>query len=231
MDVKIAGIGQFDNINAQVDPMHRALRMNIRPPDAGFLGSYSQSFASGVMAAGLAAGSPVFSFRWSFTPFIVIIRKVRITAGTDSTAFAQGSVILDLIRATSFTVQDTGGATISLVGKSGVRATRMAASQIQIAASAIGNIAIAGTATLTAGTRTLDSNPLGVLVSSVGAVPANGVILPPGLLWDGSDPRKVDLELANNEGLVVRATVPATGTWKFGIDIDWDEVDPRAYFL
>jgi hypothetical protein len=30
--------------------------------------------------------------------------------------------------------------------------------------------------------------------------------------------------LAQNEGFVVRATVPATGTWQFGITVAWAEV-------
>ena len=25
-------------------------------------------------------------------------------------------------------------------------------------------------------------------------------------------------------------TVPITGTWKFGVEVDWDEVDPARYF-
>jgi hypothetical protein len=32
------------------------------------------------------------------------------------------------------------------------------------------------------------------------------------------------LLLAQNEGFVVRATVPATGTWQFGVTVVWTEV-------
>lgn len=230
MDVSIKGVGTYDNVEQQVDPGHKAARVSIRPPEVGIGGSYSIALASGVMAAGLAAGSPIFAFRWSAAGFIAIVRKVRFTAGTDGTAFAQGSVIIDLIRAYNFTVQDTGGATLTVAGKSGARSLRFNPSQIQIAASATGNIAVANTATLTAGTRTLDNNPMGVLIGSVGAVPANFPTTQPGLLFDGTDPRKADLELGLSEGFVIRATVPATGTWKFGVEVDWDEVDPARYF-
>jgi len=230
MDVSLKGVRTYDDVKAQIDPTHRAIRVSVRPPEVGVFASVSIALVSGVMAAGLAAGSPIYAFRWTASGILAIIRRVRLTAGTDATAFAQGSTIFDLIRATGFTVQDTGGAVISIAGKSGVRGTRMNPGQIQIAASATGNIAIANTATLTAGTRTLDNNPMAALVGSVGAVPANFPVAQPGLLWDESDPRKASLELAQNEGFIVRATVPATGTWKFGVELDYDEVDPARYF-
>jgi hypothetical protein len=224
------GYGVYNNVNQQIDPQHHAARVSVRPADPGVFGQYSIALASGVMAAGLAAGAPIFAFRWATNAIIALIKRVRFTAGTDGTAFAQGSVIIDLIRATGFTVQDTGGATISLAGKSQVIAQRMGASQIQIAASATGQIAVANTATLTAGTRTLDNNAMGILVSSVGAVPANYVTPLPGLLLDRSHIGDNPLELVQSEGFVIRATVPATGTWKFGVEVDWDEVDPARYF-
>lgn len=225
------GYGVYENINQQIDPMHHAARVSVRPSDPGVYGEYSFAVNSGVMAAGLAANSPVFAFRWASNSIMALIKSVRFTAATDVTAFAQGAVIIDLIRATGFTVQDTGGASISLAGKSqALSQSRMAASQIQIAASATGQIAIAGTATLTAGTRVLDNNAMGILVSSVGAVPANFVSMQPGVLLDRLDPRKHPLELALNEGFVIRATVPATGTWRFGVEMDWDEVDPARYY-
>ena len=32
------------------------------------------------------------------------------------------------------------------------------------------------------------------------------------------------LVLAQNEGFVIRATVPATGTWQFGCTVTWTEL-------
>lgn len=225
-----SGFGVYENVQAQVDKTHAALRVSLRPNEKGVCGSYSQAFVSGVMAAGLAAGSPIFAFRWASGLVNCLVRRVRLTAGTDGTAFAQGSTIFDLIRATGFSVQDTGGAVISLVGKSGARSSRFGASQQQIAATATGNIAVAGTATLTAGTRTLDSNPMSVLVGSVGAVPANFPLSSNGLLIDPAEAGRDPLELVTSEGFVIRATVPITGTWKFGVEVDWDEMDPARYF-
>lgn len=228
--MKIFGFGVYENVQSQVDKTHAAMRVSVRPAEKGVLGSYSVGLVSGVMAAGLAAGSPIFAFRWGAGASNALVRRVRLTAGTDATAFVQGATIFDLIRATGFTVQDTGGAAISLAAKSQARSSRFGASQIQIASSAVGNIAIAGTATLVAGTRALDSNPMSVLVGSVGAVPANFPLSSNGLLIDPAEAGRDPLELVNSEGFVIRATVPITGTWRFGVEVDWDEVDPARYF-
>jgi hypothetical protein len=37
-------------------------------------------------------------------------------------------------------------------------------------------------------------------------------------------PGEHPLILAQNEGIVIQATVPATGTWQFGVKIDWTEI-------
>lgn len=216
-------------ILARIDPIHKALRVSIRPVDTTGGGAYKIALVSGVMTAGLAAGSPIVAFRWTAPSINALIRGVRFTAATDATAFAQGATIIDLIRATNFTVQDTGGAVISLAGKSQAKSTRFNASQIQIAASAVGNIAVAASVTLTAGTRTLDNNAMAALVGSVGAVPANFVTAQPGALYAPTEAGLNPLELQANEGLVIRATVPITGTWRFAVEIDWDEVDPTKY--
>lgn len=230
--MKIFGFGIFENVQTQVDKTHAALRASIRPIEKGIGGSYSIALASGVMAAALAAGSPIVAFRWSAANLNALVRKVRLTANTDATAFAQGSTIFDLIRATKLPAQYTGGAVVTLSGKDQARSTRMPASQQQISNTATGNIAIASTATLVAGTPapTLDSNPMGILVGGAGANPAIQLVPPPGYLIDPTELAREPLELQAGEGFVIRATVPATGTWKFGIEIDVDEIDPARYF-
>lgn len=230
-DVVIKGAGVTGSVEAQVDRTHGALRTSLRPAEVGVLGSYAQSFNSGVMAAGLAAGAPIFTMRWTSQQVWALVKRVRLTADTDGTAFAQGSTIFDLIRATGFTVQDTAGVALTMAGKSGAKSTRYAPSQIQIAASATGNFAIANTATLTAGTRTLDSNPLHIIVGGAGANPSISLVgTTGGLLIDPTETARQPLELQNNEGFVIRATVPGTGTWKFGVEVEWDEIDPARYF-
>lgn len=228
--MKIFGFGIFENVQAQVDKTHAALRTSLRPAEPGVLGSYTLALPSGVMAAALAAASPIFAYQWLNKNVNTLIRRVRLIATTDGTAFAQGSAIFDLIRASAFTAQYTGGQTLNLLGKSNARATRFAPSQQSINNSAVGAIAVANTATLVAGTPapTLDNNALGILLGSVGASPA--VQLASGYLIDPTETARTPFELTLNEGFVIRATVPATGTWKFGVEIDWDEIDPSKYY-
>jgi hypothetical protein len=226
-----AGSGGNAAVEAQVDPTHKAARVSLRPIEPGVLGSYQAAFVSGLMAAGLAAGSPIFAFRWTTAGLICIPRRVRLVAMTDATAFAPGSSIFDLIRASSFSAQYTGGAVVNLLGKSNVKATRMGASQQQINNLAIGNIAVASTATLVAGAPapTLDNNAMSILLGSVGAFPLAWLTPHIGYLIDPTEAVRTPLELMLNEGFVIRATVPITGTWKFGVEVDWDEVDPAVW--
>lgn len=225
------GAGSNDDVLAQVDRVHRATRVSLRPTEAGVNGSYSQAFSSGVMAAGLAAGVVIFCWRWGFPSLNCLIKRVRITAGTDTVAFAQGSTIFDLIHG-MIPAQYTNGQVISLVGNSGARSQRFLPSVQQIVNTATGAIAIANTAALVAGVPapSFDNLAMSVLVGSVGAVPLCYPVPQPGYLIDPTDTTRQPLELPNADGFVIRATVPGTGTWKFGVEVDWDEIDPTKYF-
>lgn len=227
------GTGVYSTSVQQVEPSFGAARTTLRPPEIGVGGAFKVALTSGIMAAGLAAASPIFAFRWTDTGMNCWVRRVRITGGTDATAFAQGSAVFDVVRASVFAAQYTGGQTVTLTGKSQQMASRMAPTRQQIAATAVGNIAVANTAALAAGAPapTLDNNALGVLIGSVGAAPATILVPQPGLLIDPTDPAGWPLELAANEGFVVRATVPGTGTWKFGVEVDYLEFDPQRFYL
>ena len=85
---------------------------------------------------------------------------------------------------------------------------------------------IANTLTLTAGTRTLDSQALAAVQFTV-STETTKTYLDHLEIWDsascggGGGP----LILANDEGFVLRASVPATGTWQGIVEIDWREVE------
>jgi hypothetical protein len=231
MKVSLGGSGLNKDVEMQVDPSHRAARVSLRPIEVGLYGSYAIGLTSGVMAAALAAGSPIVAFKWSTPGLTCRVTKVRLTANTDATAFAQGSTIFTLTRASALPAQYTGGASVTLIGKDQVRSSRFSPSAQQIAASAVGNIAIASTATLVAGTPapTLDDNAMHVLVGGAGANPAIALVPAPGFLIDPTEAGRQTLDLINGEGFVIKATVPATGTWKFGVEIEWDEIDQMRY--
>jgi hypothetical protein len=178
------------------------------------LGSYCMGASTGTMAAGLAGGSPVYSFRYGGAN-LAIIRKVSIEADDVTTAFVAGTAKFDLIAARSFTASDTGGTSPTLTGNNGKLRT-------SFATTAISDLRISSTATLTAGTRTLDAQPLATISFAI-STNIDAVLLPTTDLIRqnvGESP----LVLATNEGFVIQATVPGTGTWFTSVRTCWDEV-------
>jgi hypothetical protein len=100
----------------EVEAGTKAARVTLRPEDYGALGIYSLAPSNGAsaMAAGLAAASPIFSFRWGNASNLALIKRVVFSAGNGVTAFAAGIAKFDLIAARSFTVNDTGGVSVFL---------------------------------------------------------------------------------------------------------------------
>jgi hypothetical protein len=174
--------------------------------------------ASSVMAAGLAGGAPIYSFRWGVptTPNLkVALRRIRISAGDTSAAFTAGTFTFQLIIARSFTASDSSGTGIAPVNNDGKLNTLYAKSQIA-------DLRIASTAALTAGTRTLDAQALSSLTTSDQATAGNSILAPIDM-FTGYAAGEQPIILASNEGFVIAATVPATGTWSFSVETNWEE--------
>lgn len=194
-----------------------------KPTDTDTLGQYSWGGFTGVLPAALGAGSEIFQFRWTHATNLAAIRKVRISACVSTTFFAAGvPVQIDLMKATAWTVAGTLGTAIAPAAML-KRRTSMGSSFV-----VSGDMRIATTAALGAGTKTLESLALAA-VAAPGPITGslNGQIIAPGtVLWeaevgDGEHP----LVLATNEGFVIRSVaVPATGTWMAAVSIDWWEV-------
>lgn len=220
MAIQIQGNG---GTVAEVDgTTFRAQRVTPRPVDHGSLGAYAYGGFTGVLPAALGANSEIYQFRWAHATNLAVIRKVRISASVTTTFFAAGVPIqIDLIKSTAWTVAGTGGTAITMAALL-KRRTSMGSSLLTA-----GDMRIATTAALGAGTKTLETLSLGSIVAA-GPITAslNGVIIAPGtILWqaevgDGEHP----LVLAQNEGFSVRSVaVPATGTWQAAINVDWAE--------
>ena len=207
----------------QVGGEHQAGRTENRPIDAAGLGHYHYAGFTGILPAALAANSEIFQFRWADATRFAVIRKINISACVTTTFFAAGvPVQVDLIRSTAWTVAGTGGTAVTPAALLKKR-TSMASTLL-----AAGDMRIATTAALGAGTKTLDTYAEAAIVAA-GPITAslNGQIIPAGtILWqsdigDGEYP----LVLAQNEGLSIRSVaVPATGTWQASIAIQWAEV-------
>jgi len=201
---------------AEVENNTRAIRMTPRPVDVGTLGSYGISAATGIMAATLAAGSPIFSFRWGDATRFALIRVVKIDLVSLGTGFTAGNGLMEMVFARAFTGSDTGGTLIDLTGNNVKRRTTFGSSLVT-------SMRISSTATLSAGTRTLDANALATLRFGVSAT-ANVTQLALTPIWSPDFTGEWPLVLSKDEGFIIRATVPATGTWTGDVNVEWTEI-------
>lgn len=220
----MAGIQLYDALGnlLKIGQDFGAAKTENKPIDMQGLGAYSYGGLTGILPAALAANSEIFQFRWADATRFAVIRKIRISACVTTTFFAAGvPVQIDLIKSTAWTVAGTLGTAVSpaalLKKRTSMPSTLLAA----------GDMRIATTAALGAGTKTLEGNSLAA-ITAPGPITAslNGQIIPPGtILWqaeiaDGEHP----FVLAQNEGLSIRSVaVPATGTWQASVEIQWSE--------
>ena len=210
--------------SAKVDGLQQALRVAVRPQDHGARGAYHAAFYTGAIAAGLAANSELFQFRFiSGGGLLALLRSIEVSAAVSTTAFAAGvPITLEARAARSWSVQGTGGSGITFGANDAKKRVTMATTIL-----GAGDVRIATTGALGVGTKTLDGQAFGVVAGQVGT--AISTIIPWTRLWYREDDSEYPLVLSNQEGFVIRAVeVPATGVWKLAVQIDWEEVDPAA---
>lgn len=205
-DISVAQDGSLQTIRHLTTP---------HPVDYGVGGCYRLTSKSGVMAAGLAASSPIYAFRWTSSTKLALIRRVRISAWSLGTGFTAGIALFDMFAERSWTVADTGGTTDTITGNNSKLRTSMGNTGLS-------EIRHSSTATLTAGTRTADTQPVDTLVANVPTT-VNFSFALGQKIFEASQ-FDHPLTLAQNEGFVIQATVPATGTWTWAITPEWDEV-------
>lgn len=209
---------------AEVDgTTYRAVRTVARPYDYGSLGAYGFGAFTGILPAALGANSEIFQFRWPDATRFAIINSIVIAASVSTTFFAAGvPVQIDLVKATSWSAQGTGGNALTPASLLKKR-TSMGSSLLTA-----GDLRIASTAALGIGTKTLEGSSVAALAAA-GPITASlaGTIIPPFTpLWQSNTMHgQAPFVLAQNEGLVIRCVaVPATGTWTASIQVDWTEV-------
>lgn len=214
MAIQIQGnggtIGEVDGTS------FRALRTTKRPMDYGALGSYAVSGRTGVMAAGLAANSEIFNLRWTDATRLCVITSVHCSGGGGIVAFAAGVTIMELLVARSWTANGTGQTALSLTTNNNKLRSSMGTSLVT-------DLRVSSTGAIAAGAKTLDAQPIGSIVSSVPAT-AGSPLWPAAHLYEINENDGHPIILAANEGIIVRATVPATGTWTTAIDVTWMEM-------
>ena len=210
-----------------VDTTHLASRVSLRPTQLGSRGSYIASFVTGILSAALGANSEIFQFRFVHATFLALPRRIMTSAAISTTAFAAGvPPTLEARLARSWTVQGTLGTGITWGANDGKKRTNFGTTVL-----GAGDVRIATTVALGAGTKTLDGTPFGSVVGNTAGVggTAPSVILPQTALWERDTEAVYPIGFLNNEGFVIRSVqVPATGTWTAAITVEWDEIDPAV---
>jgi hypothetical protein len=212
-------IAGFTSANiAEVEAATKALRVTMRAEDYGALGIYQLAGSSAVMAANLAANSPIVAFRWADATKLCLVKRFNLSMAAGATAFAAGVAKFNLYVARSWSVNDTGGTQFLPSGNSNkLRVSNMGTSLV-----ANGDFRIGQTGVLTAGTRTKDSQPLSSVTAGAPAVAGQNILAPFDMIYQR--PGEFPLILAQNEGLVLESTVPATGVWQFSCYLDYSEL-------
>lgn len=185
--------------------------------------NFSIAATTGVIAPGLPASSEIFQFRWApgTGQNRCRILCVQLSAAVDATGFgaSAASAVFDMTVARGWTAAGTGGTVVTPTGNSNKLRTTQNPSLFSLG----GEVRVATTAALTAGTKTLDAQPVGNIVGGAGA--AGTTMVYPIPLYVDWAAYGIPLVLANQEGFVVRATVPATGAFKAGIWVSYVEID------
>jgi hypothetical protein len=185
-------------------------------------GAYRAALVSGTMVAGLAATSEVFQFRWTSATLNCAVRSVKLSASVAGTAFAAGVPFFRMTMARSWSADGSGGTAATLT-------TNNAKNRTDFATPALGAMRISATAALTAGTKTLDATDCAAIVGVSGTA-TTGQIVPAGTdLYNRYASDEYPVLLEQNEGFVIRATVPATGTWSLAVSVEWSEFLLASY--
>lgn len=201
-----------------VDPTMDAFRASIKPDEMS--GAYSLSAATGAMTV-IAAAGPIFSFRYAAgLGQLCVVKRVSITA-TVTTGFTAGQQIgYGLFMARNFLASDTGGTALAPFtgANQKFRTSGMNSSGVT-------DCRIATTGVLTAGTRTLDSQALGLvhayaLTATAGTIIQNYQFN----LYNFND---YPIILQNNEGFVIANQIlqGAGGLITAVINVEWFETD------
>ena len=217
MSIQLQGNG---GTVAEVDgATFRAIRTTPKPIDHGALGHYRVAVTIPLVVTQTANGS-LFSLRWGDATRFAIITKLRLSLMQTSAATATIYPNFSAFIARSFTVSDSAGTAVTLTGNNMKKRTSMGTSLVtDIRYSAVA-------AGLTAGTRTLDAQPILILPTSQTITTPNPAFVTQDMdvgVGDGNHP----VVLATNEGLIVQGpntTFGAAGTANLIVDVSWAEV-------
>lgn len=205
-----------------VDPTFKSARVSIRPPEAG--GFFQLGAVTGSLTnTTVTANNSVFSMRWApGNSKLAVIRRITATFVQTVGWTAGAAHPFGLYVARNWTASDSGGTGITVASNSNKLRTTYDPSYFN----APSDVRVSTTATLTAGTRTLDTNPIATTVFSASQVAAASAVYPQqfAILHDvntGDHPIVLD----NNEGIVINNLVvwPAAANAVMSFNVEWFE--------
>lgn len=202
---------------ATVDPTMYAFRTSIKPDEQ--TGAYNIGATTGAMTA-IAANGPVFSFRYApGYGQLCVVKRVTVTATVIAGFTAGQSIGYGLFVARNFLASDTGGTALAPFTNSNQKVRTL------LTSSGVTDCRISTTGVLTAGTRTLDSQSLGITYAyAPTATPGTILTNVPLISYNAND---YPLVLQNNEGFVITNQVlqGSGGTVGLTINVEWFETD------
>lgn len=203
-------------------------------------GSYRLVCSTGAVttiAARTATAGYLFTTRWDPTDTTVKMYLKYVGAKfTLTTAYGTAQETgCDMILARSYTASATGATAVD-VGSTVANTGNLTAdfSTSLIAANAT---RVADTGAITAGTQTLDANPIGILSGWSSAI---GITVPTtgsgardgfGTLWDYTQSsHRMPIKFSNDEGFVLRNLIlmGASGVGRWDFCVEWDEGVPET---
>jgi len=190
-------------------------------------GAYRISLYTGNLAAGLAAAAPIFSVRWTSTAARMIIQQLYVDMAV-VTAYTTAQPIGNSVYfARSFTTSDSGGTAITTTQTADQALDSKQIGPGNSAQSLLfagnGDMRIATTAAISAGTRTLDDQPLYSWLSGASAIGVASASVDPEF---GKATSTNPITIRANEGLVITNDflLGAVGVIIVRIALEWTEV-------
>lgn len=191
-------------------------------------GAYKTAAVSGLLttvAAATASAGHLWAMRWAPTasqPKFCLITRLRARLSTIAGFTGAQEVGMDLSILRAYTAAHTGGTALDLGGT----VANSAKKRVAHPTSAVADMRVGTTGALTAGTHTLDAQPI---AQDQFAELAAGAAVPKGkseIFLSTEDLDRYPITLAANEGLVIRNTVlmGAGGTARLVVEIDWLEL-------
>ena len=196
----------------------RAARITPKPIEYGAFGHYRVA-ATVALVVTQAANGTLFSFRWGDATRLCVVTKLRISCIQTAAATATIMPSFQAFVARSFTASDSAGTAVTLTGNNMKKRTSMGTSLVtDIRYSAVA-------AGVTAGTRTLDAQPILLMPTNQTITTPNSSVYTAELdvgVGDGNHP----ILFSQNEGLIVQGPTVvfgAAGTANLIVDMSWAE--------